>query len=88
MKIDLITRQNKRTTVEMFFVPRIGEEISVTNMTELYTDAKGNDDVDFGSPVWIVERVQYHCQNFQGCDDNNPNLYTGVLVYIKNEEED
>jgi len=72
MKVNLITRQLKETTVELPFVPRIGDFITVTDMDEIYTDGHGT------SPLWNVTGVEWVVNN-TGFEEVN--------VFIRNEED-
>ena len=81
MNINLVTKSGKRTTVEMPILPRVGEELQVCEMAELYEGQ------DYQSPLWTIQRVVYDCA-FASTAINSFNTCDGVTLYIKNEEED
>lgn len=82
MKIELITKQNKRTIVDVPFIPRVGDDIAVSNMADLYTEGFGE------SPVWTVTRVQWHYEEVTDSMGDSYNRCYGCCVWVKNEEDD
>jgi len=82
MEIILKTNWGFEMPVEMPAVPRIGESIIVSDLTELYNDKCGQ------SPRWIVTDVVYYLEKVVSHMTNNDAvLYYPVEVHIKNEED-
>jgi len=83
MLVTFIAKKNKKTTVDIPSVPRVGDEVVMSNMTHMYDDETGE------SPVWVVKRVEWHLESIEDSLGNRPDRFYGILIYliyIENEE--